>query len=277
MLGLLAVDAPIDVSSIEPTQVITALVVVLVGWLASRYTRRAVTKLLVRVPGTTEPIRNTIGHIAGYLVLFLGFGIALSMLGAAIQPLLAVAIIVGVVLFLALRGIADNVAAGVLLQTRRPVAIGDEISVSGFEGTIIEMNSRAVVIDTNDGRQVHVPNADLLGSPLANHSEHGARRTDIEVRARVGPADAASALDDVLDAARHANGVRSDPPSVVFATGIESGRLTMLLRVWHETTESKAAVSSVIMALGELATRTGVEITAISPPVDAPLTPPSPI
>lgn len=277
MSGPLAADTPIDVSSIQPESVIAAVVVLLIGWLVSRYTRRAVTKLTARVPGISVLMQNLTGRIAGYLVLFLGFGLALSILGAEIQPVLAVAIIVGIVLFLALRGIADNVAAGVLLQTRRPIEIGDEISVSGFTGEVIEMNSRAVVIATYDGRQVHLPNSDLLEEPLANHSENGARRSDIEVRAGVDPSRAAATVEDVLEAARQADGVRPDPAPVVFATSIESGRLTLLLRVWHETTGSRAAVSSVVMALGDLATRTGMEISAISPPADAPLTPPAPV
>lgn len=275
MLGSLAVDAPIDVSSIDPTHVIAALIVVLVAWLASRYTRRAMARVLSRVPGISEPMRSLTARITGYLVLFLGFGIALSILGAPIQPLLAVAIIVGVVLFLALRGIADNVAAGVLLQTRRPVAIGDEIEVSGDVGEIIEMNSRTVVISTYDGRQVHIPNADLLGNPLANHSAIGERRTDIEVRVAVEPDRAAAIMSEVLSAARAAEGIRADPLPAVFATAIENSRLTLLLQVWHEPTSSRTAVSSVVVALGELAARKGLEMTVISPPADAPLTPPA--
>lgn len=275
MPGLLAADAPIDVSSIQPEQLIAALVVMLLAWVASRYARRATAKLLTGVSGISDPVKAMTARIAGYLVLFIGFGIALSILGAAIQPLLAVAIIVGIVLFLALRGIADNFAAGILLQTRRPVAIGDEIEVSGHSGEVIEMNSRAVVIATYDGRQIHVPNADLLQSPLANHTAAGARRSELEVRCSVGPDRAETVMGDVLDAVRKASGVLADPLPTVHAIAIEKSRLTLLLRIWHEPTSSKPTVSAVVVALGELSVRTGVEMSVIAPPAEAPLTPPA--
>jgi len=66
--------------------------------------------------------------MAKYFVLVLGIGIAISILGAPIQPVLAAAIIVAVVIVLALRGVADNFAAGVVLQSRKPIRVGDFVA-----------------------------------------------------------------------------------------------------------------------------------------------------
>ena len=65
---------------------------------------------------------------------------------------ITVAIVFGVILALALRGIADNFAAGIVLQTRRPIHIGDEVESLGYVGNVLEMDGRAVVIETFDGR-----------------------------------------------------------------------------------------------------------------------------
>ena len=102
----------------------------------------------------------------------------------AIQPLITVAIVFGVILALALRGIADNFASGIVLQTRRPIHIGDEVESLGYVGNVLDMDSRAVVIETFDGRTVHLPNSEVLGDPLINHSTKGARRSEVEVRVR---------------------------------------------------------------------------------------------
>ena len=67
--------------------------------------------------------------MAKYSCWLLGAGIALTFLGVEIQPLLAAALIVAVVAILAIRGVTDNFAAGVVIQSRRPVHIGDEIEV----------------------------------------------------------------------------------------------------------------------------------------------------
>jgi Flp pilus assembly secretin CpaC len=84
-------------------------------------------------------MKGLLARIVGYLVIFLGVGIALSLVGAPIQPLLAAAIVVVAVLGLALHGIAENFAAGVLLQTRRPIHVGDEVQSLGFEGNVVEI------------------------------------------------------------------------------------------------------------------------------------------
>jgi hypothetical protein len=53
---------------------------------------------------------------------------ATGFLGAEVQPVITAGIILAVVATLAPRGIAENFAAGVLIQTRRPIVIGDDLS-----------------------------------------------------------------------------------------------------------------------------------------------------
>src|SRR4051794_39712346 len=151
-------------------------------WIFGRLAQRATLTVLGRWDGISEDLRQLAARLVKYAVWLLGFGIALTFLGAPIQPLLAAAVILAVVAVLALRGIADNFAAGVLIQTRRPVQLGDEIEVLGHAGVITEMNGRSVVIETADGRTVHIPNAKMLDNPLVNASAHALRRSDVEVR-----------------------------------------------------------------------------------------------
>lgn len=118
-----------DLQDLLPTQIdwwqlLLALVVAITTWVVSRYARRGTTALLRRTPGVPEPVGGAIARFVGYAVLLLGFGIALAMLGANVQPLLAVVVVLGVVAVLVLRGVADNFAAGVLLQARQTVRIG---------------------------------------------------------------------------------------------------------------------------------------------------------
>ena len=171
-------------TSIDPWSAVLAVVVLIVAWILSRITRKSTARVLTRLEGISDEMRAFIARIAGYVVIFLGVGVALALLGAAIQPLITVAIVFGVILALALRGIADNFASGIVLQTRRPIHIGDEVESLGYVGNVLDMDSRAVVIETFDGRTVHLPNSEVLGDPLINHSTKGARRSEVEVRVR---------------------------------------------------------------------------------------------
>jgi len=50
---------------------------------------------------------------------------------------------------------------------QEPFRIGDLISVTGIEGTVYDIQSRATVITTKEGRQVIIPNAIIFTSPVA--------------------------------------------------------------------------------------------------------------
>src|SRR4030095_2421968 len=122
---------------------------------------------LTRVPNMSPAAVRFIGRFVQYTLLLLGIGVGLAFLGANVQPLIAVVVIVLVIVVLVLRGVADNFAASVIIQSRKPVVVGDEITVEGpdgkaLTGIIVELNSRAVVFETFDGRTAHVPNGKLL-------------------------------------------------------------------------------------------------------------------
>ncbi|WP_223694235.1 mechanosensitive ion channel family protein [Leifsonia poae] len=209
-----------------------------------------------------------------YFVVLLAVGVAFSFLGAPIQPLLAAAIIVGVILALALRGISENFASGVVLQTRRPIKIGDEIECNGIAGSVKELNGRSVVIRTLDGRTIHIPNSLLLQQPLINHSEAGARRSEVEVRVMLAP----DGLDDFTDALtttlQTVDGVHSREHARILFTRISEDRTTLTLQFWHHPTAGTVVGSRVVRAVGELMRERSLTGTAGAGTSAAPLTPP---
>ena len=129
------------------------------------------------------------------LVLLIGVGISLTFVGAEIQPILTAGILIGVVVVLALRGVAENFAAGLVLQTRRPIQLGDDIDVLDYSGIVREMNSRAVVIEAWDRRRSTSPTAPSSTTWLANWARHTPRRSEVEVRLAV-----ADAFDEAVSA-----------------------------------------------------------------------------
>jgi small-conductance mechanosensitive channel len=273
MSPVLAVDAEtLTETTIDPLMAALALVVLLLAWILSRVARKATARLLSRLEGITPEMQGLISRTAGYLVIFLGVGIALSLLGAPIQPLLAAAIVIGVVLALAMRGIAENFAAGIILQTRRPIHVGDEIESLGYSGNVVEMNSRAVVVETFDGRLVHLPNSEVLREPLLNHTDHGARRSEVEVRVRARDFEEIRAW--VAGTVASAPGVMSDPAPAVYLTGSDPVRVTALVHFWHDPDNGYSVRSAVVDALANA--RAENEMATIVTPQPAPPLAPTP-
>lgn len=280
------IEGIISGSTVSGWDVALAIAVVLAGWVASIYVRRAILALLGRWRGISEELRALIARLVKYAVILMAVGIALGFLGASVQPLLTAAIIVAVIVVLALRGIADNFAAGVVLQTRRPIKVGDEIEVGEYIGVVRELNGRAVVIRTLDGRTIHVPNVQLLQSPVVNHSEAGARRSDVWVRVSLGGGGSGGGGVDarpdgrpdarpLLERAAHdAEGVHTREATRVYLVESSPGRATYLVRFWHHPAHRRPVTSAVIEALDAAARSAGIDAVIQSRQPDPPLTPP---
>ena len=275
-MSLLAVslDDVISKSTVSAWDVALAIATLVIAWIAGRYADRGVMWLASRLDGVNDDLRQLAGRVAKYSCWLLGAGIALTFLGAEIQPLLAAALIVAVVAILAIRGVTDNFAAGVVIQSRRPVHIGDEIEVLDQTGIVREMNSRAVVIETFDGRMVHLPNSKVLDEPLANHTLVGARRAEVEVRVEhTGPVT--DLLDTLREAAAAAEGVVPDRAVTATLVGTDPERVRVIVRYWHRPMTSYASTTAVVEALASVLADRSLA-AAVSSPVPPPMPAPPP-
>ncbi|MFE6965074.1 mechanosensitive ion channel family protein [Agromyces sp. NPDC057679] len=252
------------------------VVTLLASWLLATLARKGVRAGLSRLPNLTVGVQRLAERIAVYSIWLLGIGISLSFLGASVQPVLAIALIVAVVLVLVLRGIADNFAASVVLQTRHPISLGDEIESGDFVGVVTELNGRAVVIRTVDGRTVHVPNSQLLQERLVNNSTHGARRGEVEVRVAAGGAgdgaDEVRAL--VVEAVNGAEGVHHRETIQLRPITLAADRAVYRVRFWHHPLHGIAVTDAVVDAVSATLAARGIAAVVTSDVPSAPLTPP---
>ncbi len=88
---------------------------------------------------------------------------------ADVGGLIAALGVTSIVIGLALQNAVGGVISGLLLLFEQPFKIGDWLDVGSAEGRIVEVNWRAVHIDTGAGIQI-VPNADLAGASFTNKS-----------------------------------------------------------------------------------------------------------
>lgn len=267
-------DVSAQLTALNGWDVLWAVLCGLAGWIASIFAYKAARAGLVKLPNVSETMATIGARIVRYLLILLGVGIGLGFLGIGLQPVIAITIIVVAVLALAMRGIADNFASGVVLQSRNTVKVGDEIDVDGLIGTITEMNGRAILLRTRDGRIVHVPNSQLLSNPVVNHSEDHARRSTIEVRLK----REGRAVDDLLELLESAiapvPGVSSGTPVRALARTISPERLVAHVQFWHRPTKGVGIRSDVVRRLAETLDEEGVHGTVTSDLPDTPLTAP---
>src|SRR5215831_6369903 len=116
-----------------------------------------------------QGIALLLGRLVHTSVVILGFLVALSIIAPSFQAsdLIKVFCIGSVAVGFAFQNILQNFLAGILLLIQEPFRIGDFISVTGIEGTVYDIQSRATVITTKEGRQVIIPNAIIFTNPVA--------------------------------------------------------------------------------------------------------------
>ncbi|GAA0997685.1 mechanosensitive ion channel domain-containing protein [Subtercola frigoramans] len=78
--------------------------------------------------------------------------------------------VTSIVIGLALQNAVGSVISGLLLLFEQPFRIGDWLNAGGVQGRVVEVNWRAVHIDTGNGIQI-MPNASLAGSSFTNLSQ----------------------------------------------------------------------------------------------------------
>ncbi len=255
----MSIDDLIEPSSVSGWDLALAVLVLVVTWIAFRLVRRITQAAVDRIGGLSVNTRSILVRAAKYLVLLLGIGVALTFLGAQLQPLITVALVVIAVVALSLRGVADNFGAGIILQTRHTIALGDDIESQGFRGVVTELNGRSVVIKTSAGTAVHLPNAALLSTPLINYSEYGSERSALEV-ALIAPGDMDAVTSSLGQMVTEVDGVLNSPPPTTLVHAVDGDRVTFSIRFWHAPTLSSTTRSAVAAAMGEHFRQAGVGV-----------------
>ena len=255
---------------IDGWSVVWAGVVLVVTVLVAGYAARATVRVGGRLGGVQRDVVVQVSRMVRYAVYLLGVGVALSVLGAPIQPVLvALLVVVGTVVLIG-RGVADNVGAGLVIQTRRTVRLADLIESDGYVGHVIEMNSRSVVIDTADGVTVHLPNNGVLNSPLLNYSTRGATRSELEVAVTtVGADDPDLAMDTARTAAAGERGVSQTRAPSTQLVSLGPHRIVFRLSVWHDPAAAVEVRSRVTASVFGQLREAGLTGSVVWPPAPA--------
>jgi small-conductance mechanosensitive channel len=86
-----------------------------------------------------------------------------------------------IVLGFAFQDIGKNFLAGIILAFSRPFNVNDTIMIDSHFGKVRALNFRYTHIKTSDGRDIYIPNSDVLTKPVENYTADGFFRNDFVV------------------------------------------------------------------------------------------------
>ena len=223
----------VTVNQVTIWDVIFAAAIVILAFPLAALARRLVRRFVRRSEAIPESVAPWAGSGVYLLVLTLAVFYALSLLGLETAPVALLLIVVVIVVVLSLRPILENASTGILLQSRKPIAVGDQIRLDEYIGVVREINTHDVVIVTPDGRTVRVPNSIVFSSTMVNDSAMGARRTDISVEVPYGT-DLARARDLLAAIVADVDGVFDDPKPEVLLKAFEDSGIEFEIRYFRE-------------------------------------------
>lgn len=131
----------------------------------------------------------------------------------------------------AFRDIAQNFLAGILLLLTQPFRIGDQIIVSGFEGTVEDIQTRATYISTYDGRRVVIPNTDLFVQSVIVNTAKPTRRSQYDFGIGYG-VDLDYTRRLILQAISRVEDVLQDPSPDVLIVDLADSTVNLRARWW---------------------------------------------
>lgn len=215
---------------------LVAIATLMAGILVAMIAKRAIARLFRSSQADTAHVEVLVARLVQVIIIMIALIYALGAVGVRISPLLGALGIGGIALALAVQPALLNLFSGLLIHVHRPLKIGEEVRSGDIRGTVIDVTSRAVVIETFAGETTYIPNSIVVDREVVNYVRAGRRRTTLKVGVAYGT-DVALARKVLEEAAAGVDGVLKTPAVRVFATEFADSSINFDLDVWHEPGE----------------------------------------
>lgn len=167
-----------------------------------------------------------------YVVLLVGFGIALQTIGINLSALFAAGAVFAVAIGFAMQTLTQNFVSGIILLLERAIKPDDILRVEGKIVRVLHMGIRATVVRTMDDEELILPNSVLVQSAVTNLTMSS---THVRVRVNVGvsyDADMALVEQLLLEAANEVEARAQEKPPVVLLTDFGASSVDFATFIW---------------------------------------------
>jgi len=143
-------------------------VVIFIVFLIVASAAKSIVRRVTQRRGRRQSLGLLLGQIAYIAMTVFGFLVAISAVAPSFHAsdLISMLGIGSVAIGFAFQNILQNFLAGILLLLQEPFELGDWIAVTGLEGKVDDIQTRATIIITADGKRVVIPNAVLFTNPV---------------------------------------------------------------------------------------------------------------
>jgi len=241
------------------SQALLAILVLVVGWILSRWLGAFVAKRMERITHGDVTLASVFGRVIRVTGLILTILVVLSQFGVQTTTLVAVLGAAGLTIGLALQGTLSNVAAGVMLIIFRPFKVGDVIDAGGALGKVLDIGLFITQLNTPDNVRIYLPNSTIWGNQIKNIVANDTRRLDLIFSISYGDdMDKAKAIaKDILAADAR---ILADPAPTIVIGELGDSSVNLFVRPWVKTAEYWDVKWTMIQAIKKAFDERGITI-----------------
>jgi len=190
-------------------------------------------KFIKKIPGINSNNRNLITKAIQILIYFIAFQIGMNFLGIDLTALAVFSGALGIGIGFGLQKVTSNFISGIIILFEKTVQNDDLIELNdGTLGFLRNTGSRASLIETYDGKEVMVPNEDLITNRVINYT-HSNKKARIKINIGVSyDCDIEKAQKLILDAAIEHPRTTKTPEPLCFLEEFADSSVNFILLFW---------------------------------------------
>jgi small conductance mechanosensitive channel len=241
LLELVNLTNILNVGIIFAPKLFAAVLVLFVFWVLMRVTTPGIRTILSRARLAEPLIHLVVDNLYRWTIFTIALVMAASQLGIDVAAALAGIGVVGIAVGFAAQETIANMIAGFLIFWDRPFEVGDYVTTLGKYGEVRNITMRTTRIRTPENTYVVLPNKQIIGELLVNHSMLGHMRVNVPVGIAYKE-NIPQARSVLLEAAKATEGVLKAPAPDVVATELGGSSVNLEVRVWVKDAKEELPV-----------------------------------
>ncbi len=218
----------IDFIKAYGTKILSAIIILIVGYFIGRWIAKAFDKKL-QERNLEPPIRLLLVRVLHIVVILLALLLAVQNIGIEIMPIIAGLGVAGIGIGFATQGVLSNVVAGLTIIFSKPYRVGEYIELLGVYGEVVSIELFSTTLIHADHSRVIIPNRKIVGEILHNYGNM--RQSNLAINIAYS-ADIKRAIDVIGEVLRNNPKVLQEPAPLVGVMTLTGSAIQLAVKPW---------------------------------------------
>ncbi|MBO7623815.1 MAG: mechanosensitive ion channel [Bacteroidales bacterium] len=228
-----AISAMVDLTAKFIPKMLTAILVLWIGFKLIKMLKKALTKLMEKQK-LEMSLKSFLTSFLDVVLKILVIIMVMDIVGIKVTSFIAIVGAAGLAIGMALQGTLQNFAGGVIILLLKPFRVGDYIECKTYKGFVRDIRIFHTIMQPFNGRTIIVPNSELATTSLINHTREPQIRLDVEASVAYGT-DLAFAKQVLEQVVNDDPMILKDPIPKIAVKELNNSSVDFALWLWVKT------------------------------------------